>query len=451
MKKTKIFAVVMAAVMTLSMVACGEKQTSNDVTPTTAPTATTAPTEAPADPTPTAVPEPKNVTIENASITFEDGNMGFVAAYMQHATSAQIEMSIVDYNGSKALKVVNVGGKVPFVAIDVASLLGANVANVAGVEMVMGTSYEDGSFHAVSGEVITWYGTDLTETKIGDWSVYMEKKNPKVASAKIPAGNEFVADANNIMLINLKTDNGLSEEGMNATLYIDDIRFFDASGNTLAADTTVAFVEPEGFSGGNGPDLSNLYAVSNAVEFPGFATTGGGWGQNGFEMPQEIIDALVPGSVVEIAFTSADNTMWIVMPDAAAGWSRIAQQSSYVNNSGTVAQVTYEQIAAVCGEDKTTWGGRMQCEAASDWEVYSVKVGTAGLRMGVANAVEFEGFATSNGGWGQNGFDMPQEIIDALVPGSVVTTEIYTLYYTHSLRGALPICNAGCSSRLVQN
>ena len=41
MKKRKIFAVVMAAVMTLSMVACGEKQTGND-TPTTAPTATAA-------------------------------------------------------------------------------------------------------------------------------------------------------------------------------------------------------------------------------------------------------------------------------------------------------------------------------------------------------------------------------------------------------------------------
>ena len=66
MKKTKIFAVVMAAVMTLSMVACGEK-TGNEVTPTTAPT--TAPTEAPvADPTATPVPAPQNVTIADGKI-----------------------------------------------------------------------------------------------------------------------------------------------------------------------------------------------------------------------------------------------------------------------------------------------------------------------------------------------------------------------------------------------
>jgi hypothetical protein len=81
-KKTKFFAVVMAAVMTLSMVACGE-QTSNDVTPTTAPT--TAPTEAPiADPTATPVPAPQNVTVADASLTFEDGNYGFAAAWMNN-------------------------------------------------------------------------------------------------------------------------------------------------------------------------------------------------------------------------------------------------------------------------------------------------------------------------------------------------------------------------------
>ena len=100
MKKTKFFAVVMAAVMTLSMVACGE-QTGNDVTPTTAPT--TAPTEAPADPTATPVPAPQNVTVADASITFEDGNFAFVDAWMDHARSAKCDISLVDYNGSKAI------------------------------------------------------------------------------------------------------------------------------------------------------------------------------------------------------------------------------------------------------------------------------------------------------------------------------------------------------------
>ena len=31
--------------------------------------------------------------------------------------------------------------------------------------------------------------------------------------------------------------------------------------------------------------------------------------------------------------------------------------------------------AAVCGEDKSTWGARLQCEAGSAWKVYAVTVG----------------------------------------------------------------------------
>ena len=414
-KKTKLFAVVMAAVMTLSMVACGE-QTGNDVTPTTAPTATTAPTEAPAEPT--TAPVPQNVTIADASITFEDGNYAFMDAYMEHARSANLELSIADFNGSKALKVVNTTGtsKCPFVAIDVTSLFGADVSKIAGVEMVIGTEHDDGNFYAVSGKVYSWWGAEQEEGGLGEWSVYMEKKNPKVVAGKVSAGNELVADAYNILYVSVETDNGNSA-GACATMYIDDIRFYDAAGNTMKpADTTVAFNWPDL----GGPDMSNLYAVSNAVEFPGFTTSGTGWGQNGFEMPQEIIDALVPGSVVEINFASADNTMWIVMPDATVGWSRIGQGAAYINNSGTVAQIPYEAFEAVLGTDKTTWGARMQCEAQTDWEVYSVKVGTASERVGIANAVAYDGFACSGSGWGQNGAEMPQELIDALVPGSVV-------------------------------
>ena len=114
--------------------------------------------------------------------------------------------------------------------------------------------------------------------------------------------------------------------------------------------------------------------VNKLVEFPGFACSEGAWTQNGFEMPQEIIDALVPGSVVEIAYTSENNDMWIVMPDATVGWSRVADGGNSICDNG-ICYVTYEQIAAVCGEDKSTWGARMQCEASGAWEVYSVKVG----------------------------------------------------------------------------
>ena len=46
-------------------------------------------------------------------------------------------------------------------------------------------------------------------------------------------------------------------------------------------------------------------------------------------------------------------------------------------NSQTTAQITYEQIAAVVGEDVSTWGARMQCESSGAWSVYSVTVGQA--------------------------------------------------------------------------
>ncbi len=64
----------------------------------------------------------------------------------------------------------------------------------------------------------------------------------------------------------------------------------------------------------------------------------------------------------------------------------------------------------------------MQCESDSAWEVYSVKVGTAAEFAPLNKLVKFEGFETSADAWTQNGFDMPQEIIDAMVPCAAVTT-----------------------------
>ncbi len=417
--------------MVLSMAACGNETTSTP-DPTAAPQATEAPK-------PTAEPAPEPV-VEDASIDFEDGNMGFIAPYMQMADAAEVELSIVDYNGSKALQVKNLTGKVPYVAIDATSLLGADVAKVATMEYSIGVSNDAGKFSAASGYTYAWSGEDLVETS-DEWSVYLEKANPKKAVATLSAGEEFVADAGNIFFINLKTDNAVDLGYGNSTFYIDNIRFLDADGNLLAADSSVAFVAPDGFES-SGTDMSNLALVKNAVNFEGFACTGAGWGQNGFEMPQEVIDALVPGSVIEIAYTSETGNMWIVMPWATAGWMRVGDGGkSYTNNSKTVAQITYEQIEALCGEDKSTWGAMLQCESDSNWEVYSVKVGQAAPVMTVGNAVEFPGFACEGAAWGQNGFEMPQEIIDALVPGSAV--EIAYTSETGNMWIVMPWATAG--------
>ena len=405
----------MAGTMAVSLTACSNNANSDTTTaPSTTEVVTT--TEAATEQTTT---EPSATS--NASIDFEDGQMGFVEVYSAPANAADVELNVVDFGGSKALEVKNLTGKVPFVGIDVSSLCGADTAKIASVSMKLGVSYEDGSFSACAGKITTWTGEDLVQTGY-DWSVYMESKNPKVATVDV-SGVPFVADAKNIMVLSLETDNGIDAGHGNATLYVDDITFYDASGNVLTADQSVAFAAPAGYSD-SGRDSSNLFAVKNAVEFEGFQTSADAWAQAGFTMPQEILDALVPGSVVEIEYKSETGNMWLVMNEAQAGWMRVGQAGTddpaYQNNSHNIAQVTYEQLAALCTDDVSTWGSTMQCESDGAWEVFSVKVGQQAKNIAVVNGVDFAGFATKAGAWSQDGFDMPQEIIDALVPGAVV-------------------------------
>ncbi len=404
--------------MAVSLTACSNNAGTNNESKT--PSASESTQESSQETTPQETTQTPEVKSE-ASVDFEDGQMGFVEVYSAPANAADIEMSVVDYNGSKALEIKNLNGKVPFVGIDVSSLCGDAIADVASISMTLGVAYEDGSFSACAGKLTTWTGEDLVQTGY-DWSVYMESKNPKVASVNV-SEVPFTAGANNIVVLSLDTDNGASAGHGNATLYVDDITFYDKSGNVITADKSVAFAAPAGYSD-TGRDSSNLFAVKNAVEFEGFQTSADAWAQAGFTMPQEILDALVPGSVVEIEYKSETGNMWLVMNEAQAGWMRVGQAGTddpaYQNNSHNIAQVTYEQLAALCTDDVSTWGSTMQCESDGAWEVFSVKVGQQAKNIAVVNGVDFAGFATKAGAWSQDGFDMPQEIIDALVPGAVV-------------------------------
>ncbi len=355
-----------------------------------------------------------------ASIDFEDGLFGFVGIDKTvNSAGDDSTLELAEYNGSQALKVTS-QGKAMYVGLQANALLGEDISKVSTVEMTIGTENPDGTFGAVSGRIYAYVGEDNTQD-YDEWSVYLESANPKTAVYAVPEDQTLTADS--YMVISLEVDTQKDKGATPAILYIDDIAFKDADGNVLAVDTSAEYVAASA-----GSDRSNLYAISNAVEFAGCACSGDGWAQNGFDMPQEIIDALVPGSVVEISYKSENGDMWLVMPDAAAGWMRVGQgdadgsgsDAAFVNNTKTTAQITYEQIAAVCGDDVSTWGARMQCEASGAWEVFSVKVGTGAKALGIADAVEFAGFACSGDGWAQNGFDMPQEIIDALVPGSAV-------------------------------
>lgn len=417
MRKQKFLAVVLAAVMILSLAACGSNAGGATVTATPTPgtvaqvTATATPT-----PEPTATTAP---VVEEASIDFEDGNTGYLAVYLKPVNAdTGASFAIADFNGSKALQITKTDAKkVPYVAFDLSALLGSDISKLASIEMTMGVAYADGTFNSVEGQFDAWIGSELISNTSG-WSVYSATKNPYKNTFTTPDGQAFSAD-NNIIIVSMKTDNGAADHG-NATIYIDDVRFLDASGNLLTGDTTVAFSAPAGFQN-EGRDISNLALVTNSVTFEGFQLTGGSWGQNGLTMPDEFVAALVPGSVVEIEFESANGDMWIVMPDAAAGWSRIGNDGKdYVNGSKTIAQIPYELFEAVLGSDVSTWGARLQCEASGDWEVFSIKVGNAADNFAVTSAVGFEGFALAGDSWGQNGIEMTPEIIAALVPGSVV-------------------------------
>ena len=118
--------------------------------------------------------------------------------------------------------------------------------------------------------------------------------------------------------------------------------------------------------------------VNKLVKFEGFETSADAWTQSGFTMPQEILDALVPGSIVTIQYSSDTGNMWLVMNEAQEGWMRVGQAGTEdpALCNGTYAQITYEQLAALCTDDVSTWGSTMQCESDGAWEVYGVWVST---------------------------------------------------------------------------
>lgn len=374
-------------------------------------------------------------------IDFADGNFGFLGMDTTLGNADASELSIVDYNGGKALCVSPAAaGRVPYVSLNVEGLLGENLSRVAKITFDVGVELgTDGKFYAQSGKVYMVNGEDGSKPS-ADWSVYMERKNPKTAVVTVPAG-AFVAGRGDTMQFSKEVDSFIDSKKFDGEaprdFYVTNIQFFDAEGNVLPVDTTAEWVAPV-----TEEDRSYLYDVANAVEFPNFAYEGGGWSQNGAEMPQEFLDALVPGSVIEISYESEDGTMWIVLPDAAAGWSRVANDGcAAINNSKNTCQITYEQIAALCGEDKSTWGARLQCEAGSAWKVYSVKVGQKVARKVATPVASFDGFSCEGGAWSQNGFDIPENVLDALVPGTALQIDFES--EDGSMWIVMPDCTAG--------
>ena len=152
-------------------------------------------------------------------------------------------LSVATFNGSKALYVQNAGGSEMYVGIDVDAILGDKVTEVRSISMTVGTEHSDGKFAAVSGNLFAYTGDALTENQLEGWSVYMEHKNPYNITFTMPEGVAFTAGNDNYICLAKLKDNGK----VFSSLYIDDIRFFDANGNVLKGDTTVVMEAPDKF------------------------------------------------------------------------------------------------------------------------------------------------------------------------------------------------------------
>ena len=422
MKKKQLATIVLAsAMMVSSLAACGNSSdgttaSSGGEATTAAPAATTE-QEASSETPDTTAPEPEAKA--DPSVDFEDGKAAFAVVATNVGGADPSELAVVDFNGSKALKATNTAGGKMFIAINVGALLGDKAADLAEIRMDLGTENAD-KFAASSGTLYCYAGDDNHEFKAGNWSVYVESSNPKTAKFDV-SGAGFVGKDNYIIL-SKETDNSKTTP---SNLLIDNITFLDKNGATIAADSSAEFGTPAGFASAS--DSANLFGLLKPVNWDGYAVKGDGWAQAGVAMTDAIKEALVPGSVIEIKFKAETGHLWVVMNEAEVGWSRVGvgdwdgsgQQYAYINNAADTCQITYEQIAAVCGDDITKWGSMIQCESDSAWEVYGVRVGTAAGFVSTNTHIEL-GTGKKGDGWAQDGFDLTPEMIEALVPGSVI-------------------------------
>jgi hypothetical protein len=298
-----------------------------------------------------------------------------------------------DFNNSKALKVTNMNGKIPYIAIDIASLVGDRIADVRSITMDIGTEHADGKFYASSGKIVAYSGEERKESE-DPWSVYMANKNPNTAKAILGKGEEFVAGFQNMIILSLQVDNALAEGIPSANIYIDNIRVMDEAGNIIKADSTVAFAEPSGFSE---VDRTNLIPVKNEIELwsnDSDTAYTQGMGMNTLSQGGTIDPALIKENSVFTIYFASEGDMWLVaqswVEGAPFGWQRVADLGASIKNpSNTIAQVTYEQMVEYCKtDDFVTYLSQLQCESDLDWKVSSVTIGERSGIVALKNEVE---------------------------------------------------------------
>lgn len=336
LNKKRLMAMAMTSAMVLaSVTACSN--TGDDSTTEAPNESTAAPTEATTEePTeePTEKPTEEVVTLPGVEagkgINFEDGVYSFIGLDEGKADYDAVNLSVADFAGSKALRVESVNnesGKSFYIGIDIASLLGENVANVAKISFQIGTEATDGDFYACSFSAAPTHKATATT-----FAVYSKRSNPRVV--EIDVTEAYDPASKNVVVIKKFSDTAGNDKdtayaatGAYSVVYIDNIQFLDADGNAIEiASTDVAFQAPSGFGA---LDWSNATIKPyGEVDLGIGGMTGTGWwpeAHNSFmtyvpdveagEDPAayKIIDAKLfkPGTVLTVYFECAP-TEWQV-------------------------------------------------------------------------------------------------------------------------------------------
>lgn len=169
------------------------------------------------------------------TIDFENGDMTGFSALLTDADSDQCELSVKDFDGSKALFIdVKDSTKAPKIKIDALALVGAS--NLDKIRTI--------KFHLTivnpKGEKIAWNGGGLGALTGTDGSVWYQSANQWELSNDekdtgaldysdtFAEGKGFTKDATVSAYLFMKWS------GSENDMYIDNVQFLDADGNALA-------------------------------------------------------------------------------------------------------------------------------------------------------------------------------------------------------------------------
>ncbi|MDR3277720.1 MAG: hypothetical protein LBT12_03015 [Oscillospiraceae bacterium] len=342
-----------------------------------------APDEPSAPPAESASPEtsePPDGT--GTAIDFANGKYDFLFVHRASPDAARAELSLIDYNGGKAVRVDNSAGGTPYIVIDARGILGENAPLLHTMEALIGVEDTGGEFYAVSGELAHVSQVSSQTPMSAAWSVYLPTKNPNVARAELDGRTLGRED---FFILSKTVDNALDAGEAPRNLIISEIRFFDAAGKPLPVNPDAVFDAPEGFGE---PDVSNLTPVTDETPIADASGTSNGWGQavalatvkNGGAFDPAL---LAPDSVVTVYYTAETPPelilqSWTEGAPESAGWAKVAPAA--VNDTGTAAQFIYADLAAAFGTadfapflDQIFVG-----DTGGELKVYAVTVGRAG-------------------------------------------------------------------------